>query len=124
MKNEQNEKKSRKPLLRIGLTALIGSVLSIATFLISGKITFLRDAMTFAIGADVFVSLYEGARGIVRAISNSKNAKTTGANTKNRVRNRELTETMADIPTEEEDMEYTDVVTNTPVAKNSRKQGR
>lgn len=124
MKNEQNEKKSRKPLLRIGLTALISAAAAFAVYLITGRITLLRDCMALSLGADVFASLYEGARGVVKAINNKNAKQTTNARTRNRVRNRELSETMADIPTEENIMGYGDIVPNTPTTNNSRKQGR
>lgn len=123
MKNEQNAKK-RKPLLRIGITALASSGVAIAGYFITGSVTMLRDLVAVALGADAISAGIETSVALVNKI---KNKDSTSSKSKSRSRTNKLgrSQEMDRVPVEEQTVNMDDVSNiNATTKENTKKQGR
>lgn len=122
MKNEQKTKK-RKPLLRIGLTALISALAAGAGYFITGSITMFRDFLVLAIGADVVAAGIESSVAMVNKIKN-KNSTDQKSKSRNKTRALNRSEEMENIPVNEQvkTSEITNVIT--PDKESTKTQNR
>lgn len=129
MKNEQNTGKKKIPFLATLIVVSVLAVASAVSFLVSGDVTILRDSLVATFGIGSFSACAQAGSLLVNNIRNKSSNSRSRSKTRSRTRNRsqDLTENMAPLNEEVNDLYYEDTnafeATNT-VKTNERKNSR
>ena len=120
IKNEKT-KKSKKPLLTIGLILLFAALFVGVGFFLTGSIVFARNAIALLLLGGAGVGI---ATPVVKGINSLINKEKSNSKTQTRTRSKDRTqeENLEQIPEEEEEYEEEETMEVTPVSRSTNTQ--
>ena len=118
IKNEKT-KKSKKPLLTIGLILLFAALFVGVGFFLTGSIVFARNAIALLLLGGAGVGI---ATPVVKGINSLINKEKSNSKTQTRTKDRTQEENLEQIPEEEEEYEEEETMEVTPVSRSTNTQ--